>query len=578
MAQASEQTTAPPPCLITPELVSDYEGLSTHQKYAFAKFAQGHNIFVSGPGGTGKTRLIQFLVKYMEEYGTQYQVCAMTGCAAVLLNCKARTIHSWSGVKLARGEDSSIVQRVMRNSSICTSWKSTAVLIVDEVSMMSRKMFGLLDMVGRHTRRNLSRPFGGIQLVFTGDFFQLPPIKDGSDPATGEFCFQHPHWSKTFPSTDCIELKKFFRQTDPEYIKILQEVRIGQISEESIATLETRISKSGATREDGIVPTKLFPIRTKVDFINTTMYSKLSGEERVYNYGVTNTAVAYLESGTAIPAQDLIRCREMTEEQIHYEVENITSSMQVEKLVRLKVGALVMCVANLDVENGICNGSQGIVIRFEDFVDMNGATIPTPVVKFMNGSIRRIQLHSKQSEDYPSIVVSQIPLRLAWALTIHKIQGATLDVAEIDIGKSVFEYGQTYVALSRVKTLAGLYLSEFNPSKIRANPIVIEFYNSCVQLGEDSMSSMANRILHGISSPKRATTPHAIGQQKPIQINKLPSSGVSSSRVGENIFNAFEYSGSASGKLSALGKPSASASLEEESYDTSSSTIKKIRF
>jgi ATP-dependent DNA helicase PIF1 len=142
-------------------------------------------------------------------------VCALTGCAATLLNCKAKTIHSWSGVKLARGNSEDIIRRVIRNRNFIKSWRGVEVLVVDEVSMMSSKMFDLLDNIGRVTRRNTSKPFGGLQLIFTGDFFQLPPIPDQNDPSSGEFCFQHPRWAMTFKLANCIELKTFFRQTDP---------------------------------------------------------------------------------------------------------------------------------------------------------------------------------------------------------------------------------------------------------------------------------------------------------------------------------------------------------------------------
>jgi len=201
-------------CLPTHSLQHGFNSLSAEQKYAFAKFAKGHNIFVTGPGGTGKTRLIQFMVEYMNYIGKSHQVCALTGCAATLLNCKAKTIHSWSGVRLAKGNPEDIIRRVIRNKSYTKSWRGVEVLIVDEVSMMSRKMFDLLDQIGRSIRKQL-KPFGGIQLVFTGDFFQLSPIPDQDDPLSGEFCFQHPKWEKTFKQADCIELKTFFRQTDP---------------------------------------------------------------------------------------------------------------------------------------------------------------------------------------------------------------------------------------------------------------------------------------------------------------------------------------------------------------------------
>ena len=506
-ASASTSDSAPASmkygCFPTEELNEGFNGLSSEQKYAFAKFAQGQNVFITGPGGTGKTRLIQFMVDYMNANGRTHQVCALTGCAAVLLNCKAKTIHSWSGIRLAKGNVNDIVNRVIRNRCMAKNWKSIDVLIVDEVSMMSCKMFEILDQIGRAIRKNPGKPFGGIQLIFTGDFFQLPPIPDYDDPTSGQFCFQHSRWAATFKSADCIELRTFFRQTDPAYISILQEVRRGKITEASADLLEQRVNKRPAATKDGIVPTKLFPIRTKVDYINDTQYSKLGGDERIYQIAVKTNVKTRIDSGNPLTFEETARCEELTQEQLSREVDSLISALTTEKVVRLKIGALVMCSANLDVERGICNGSQGVIVDFAETIlqeDLAQKTVIVPVVRFVNGVTMRITPHPRQSEEYPCIVVSHIPLCLAWALTIHKIQGATLDMAEMDIGKTVFADGQSYVALSRVKTLDGLYLSEFNPLKIKANPLVAEFYDTFPAIPESDMTALTHQILSRLTT------------------------------------------------------------------------------
>jgi ATP-dependent DNA helicase PIF1 len=182
--------------------------------------------------------------------------------------------------------------------------------------------------------------------------------------------------------------------------------------------------------------------------------------------------LTYLESGKIISPEIMQKCNSLSMTDKEFELDQILNNSQCNKLLRLKKGAAVMCTINLDMDNGICNGSQGVVI---DIVEQN--QVVSPIVKFSNGLIRRINPHYWQSEDYPTLAVGQYPLCLAWALTIHKIQGATLSMAEIDIGRTIFEYGQTYVALSRIQSLEGLYLSAFEPDKIRANPIVTEFYS-----------------------------------------------------------------------------------------------------
>ena len=498
----------------TPNLDHGFSTLSVEQKHAFAKFTQGHNLFVTGPGGTGKTRLIQFMVEYMNSIGKSYQVCALTGCAATLLNCKAKTIHSWSGVKLAKGDPEDIIRRVVKGRSYPKAWRGVEVLIVDEVSMMSRKMFDLLDQIGRTTRKCNAKSFGGIQLIFTGDFFQLPPIPDHDDPTSSEFCFKHPRWGKTFKPENCIELKTFFRQTDPTYISILQEVRRGTISPANIVHLQSRLTRGRVTEpKNGVLPTKLFPVRSKVETINESSYEKLEGEEKIYRFSVTTKATTRIDSGVALSSAELAHCEELTSEQLSHEVDNLITSLFTEKVVRLKIGTLVMCTANIEVDRGICNGSQGVVIGYgeatasilpdELMTKKSGPSI-VPIVKFANGVIMKVSPYQRQSEEFPCIVVSQVPLCLAWALTIHKIQGATLDMAEMDIGRSIFADGQSYVALSRVKTLDGLYLSEFNSTKIRANPLVIEFYDSFPQVGEEEMSRQTVEILSTMRPPVHA--------------------------------------------------------------------------
>ena len=563
--------------LSTPSLKYDFEKLSTEQKYAFARFSEGQNLFITGPGGTGKTRLIQFLVEYMNSIGKSHQVCALTGCAATLLNCKAKTIHSWSGVKLARGNSEDIIRRVIRNRNFIKSWRGVEVLVVDEVSMMSSKMFDLLDNIGRVTRRNTSKPFGGLQLIFTGDFFQLPPIPDQNDPSSGEFCFQHPRWAMTFKLANCIELKTFFRQTDPAYISILQEVRRGTISPANIELLETRVNKKGEPASAGIVPTKLFPIRSKVDNINSTSYAKLEGEEKLYHFNVTTKAKVHLDTGVAFTPEESDSCDGLSSDQISQEVDNLITSLFTEKTVRLKIGTLVMCTVNLEVERGICNGSQGVVIGFAEsnavFESNKGGAIIlpdelmyktnllVPVVRFANGVTMKVAPHQRQSEEFPCVIVSQIPLCFAWALTIHKIQGATLDMAEMDIGRSIFAAGQSYVALSRVKTLEGLYLSEFNPTKIKANPLVIEFYDSFPKISESEKTEEYMRVnppTTNVFSLRNSCV--ASPENLPIP-TLVPRSGI-------DPFSQFAYIGEDSGK-----KYGATTTTEKKDP-----TIKTIKF
>lgn len=434
---------------------------SEEQQIAFDKYIQGENIFITGPGGTGKSLLIKQIKHHAERLNKKIQVCAMTGCAALLLSCKAKTIHSWSGIGLGNGTIEQQVNKIIKNSFKKNVWKDIDILIIDEVSMMSKKIMEMLDGVGKKIRRS-NKPFGGIQLIFSGDFYQLPPVGNKEEPDTMKFCFESELWRETFIKENQIELKKIFRQKDEEYCKILNEIREGRLKRSSLNKLMEQVSKEDK-EDSGIIPTKLFPVRSKVDIINNEEILRLKGQEYVFE-SKYNLELPLTDNEKQIKSN-------YTSEQIKAELDYIHGSLLCEKTLKLKVGAQVMSIANIEYPNGIiCNGSQGIIKEFNE----KGL----PVVKFHSGFEITMNTHSWASENIPGIGISQIPLILSWAITIHKSQGASLDKAEIDAGSSIFECGQTYVALSRVKSLSGLYLTSFDVNKIRINKKVREFYEN----------------------------------------------------------------------------------------------------
>jgi ATP-dependent DNA helicase PIF1 len=446
--------------------------LSTEQHFALNEFIKGKNLFLTGPAGTGKSYLIENFINYCNNNNINCQVTALTGVASVLLK-NARTLHSWAGIRLAKGPKNEIINYVIKNKKAVANWRKIQVLIIDEVSMMSLKIFELLEELARVIRRT-SIIFGGIQVVFTGDMFQLSPVGSSLEPETSMFCFESIIWNKIFSPENHIELKTIFRQTDPLFTEILQQIRVGKIDEKNIEILNKCLKREYKPEDhDGIVLTKLFAVKNKVDFVNTSMYNKIQEPEICFDIKIKTDCLTYLDSGVSLSYETLIKCKVITEKEKEYEIESLINNTNCSRLTSLKKGATVMCTFNLDTDLGICNGSQGVI---SDFVSLkNGESIP--IVKFANGIIMPIDIHYYQSDDYPIIAIGQIPLILCYALTIHKIQGSTLDMAEMDIGNTIFEYGQTYVALSRVKSLEGLYLNAFNPNKIKANKKVIDFYN-----------------------------------------------------------------------------------------------------
>ena len=426
--------------------------LSEEQEKVIDIYDKGENLFMTGPGGVGKSYLIHLLIDRFKGK-KNIQVCAMTGVASELLNCDAKTIHSWSGSGLVSGKQEKVLINILHNKKTVKNWKNVDILIIDEVSMMSVKLFEVLDKAGRKIRR-VDKPFGGIQLVFSGDFYQLPPISEYNDIEGSKFCFESKDWKKTFPNV--VLLNKIFRQKEASFMKILKQVRNGGITKKTYDTLNNRVldNNKELNYDKELIPTIISPIRSAVNKINLDNMEKLTSEETIYKYDIIEP------DNTCESKSDIKK-----------EIYDLEKRLNAPKELILKVGAHVMCVANIDMESSkqIVNGSQGYIEEFMDGL---------PVVQFRNGVKRKIMQHSWMSEDIPGLCIKQIPLILSWAITIHKSQGITLDSAIIDAGDNIFECGQIYVAFSRVKSLEGLYLLKFNHKRIKTNLKVLQYYKS----------------------------------------------------------------------------------------------------
>ena len=444
-----------------PQFTDDIKFTASQQK-AIDKYINKENIFITGPGGSGKSAVIRKIVEHADKTGVRYQVCGLTGCASVLLKCGAKTLHSWSGIGLGKGAIEIVSHKVAANKYKRNNWRNVDLLIIDEVSMMSEHLIELLDMTAKKCRKN-NRLFGGLQVIFSGDFYQLAPVGDRDDISkrTHNFCFESPIFNQLFPNDNKICFDEIFRQTDNTYTKILNQIRVGKISKKSIKTLTERVGKKYTGTD--IKPTRIYPLKRLVNRLNSTSMEKLNTVEKKFKI-----------EAAPLPDMESFKALNITPDQIKSEIEYLKNNVNCDKTLVLKKGAQVMCIVNIEVDGSsasICNGSQGIV---EDFDSITGY----PIVKFRNGITRLMKPHSWESELYPNVSVLQVPLILAWAITIHKAQGASIELAEIDVGNSVFACGQTYVALSRVVSLDGLYLTSFNYKKIKISSKVKKFYSN----------------------------------------------------------------------------------------------------
>jgi uracil-DNA glycosylase len=426
----------------------------------------GESLFLTGGGGVGKSYLLSVIytdypglkkrISSAKNPGSisklpRIQMCAMTGCAALLLGHKAKTLHSWAGIGLGKGTVSELYIKIRRNQKSMRNWLCTDILIIDEVSMMTAELLDKLNELAKKVRGN-KKPFGGIQLVLVGDFYQLPPVNK-SDGET-KFAFESEAWKEIITTT--IELTQIQRQKDEAFQKVLKEARIGALTKESCQLLSKYQGRNW--RDNKIRPTLLFPRRAEVDMINDSNLRALTGRRYTYK--------ARLVYDGKVPEGF-----DESNEAFQKTVQMFDSEGAYSKELELMLNAQVMLIANTDPDSGLVNGSRGIVVGFCPSSEL-------PVVEFLNGIKKIVGTHTWPIEDYEFVSRSQVPLRLAWAQTTHKAQGSTLDAALVDIGSGVFEYGQAYVALSRVRNLDALYVYDFDPTAFKAHPKVKEFYKN----------------------------------------------------------------------------------------------------
>ena len=400
------------------------------QDSALHTMKTGANIFLTGAPGTGKTYVLNQYIDYLKSHGIEAGITAPTGIAASHIG--GMTLHSYFGIGIKESLSQYDIENLTEKKYLWDRLKDLKVLIIDEVSMLSPLLFESIDALLRSFKFS-SEPFGGIQVILVGDFFQLPPISKKKPEK--RFIFQSDIWGELELST-CY-LGKSYRHEDDTLLTILNEIRSGSVSEESMNHFRARYKKSP---EGESALTKLYTHNMDVDKINVDELSKIEAPVHIF------------EAHTAGQKKWL---------------ERIFSNALVIPALSLKKGALVFFIKN-NYEKGYINGTLGTIVDFDVF--------GVPIVEIRDGTkikAERMEWIFEDNDGKPRASIKQIPLRLAWAITVHKSQGMTLDAAEIDLSRA-FEPGQGYVALSRIKALSGLRLMGLNDVALQIDPHVLE--------------------------------------------------------------------------------------------------------
>ncbi|CAE6533978.1 unnamed protein product [Rhizoctonia solani] len=506
-AVQSEAEHAIPPLSVQP--IPNVDSLSQEQKYILGMALARKSLFFTGSAGTGKSFLLKKIIETLRQRGIKVAVTASTGLAA--LNVGGETLHSFAeGVGQGNQHASLLIKKAQYSKNV-ERWQSTQVLVIDEISMVEAQWFDVLSNIGK-VLRNDPKPFGGMQvLIICGDFFQLPPVTEQSFIDNGiptRFAFEAVDWDWAVPNK--FKLTRVFRQHDPMLVKMLEDMRIGEVSPASVRLLNT-LSRE-VEYSDGIKPVELSPLRILADSSNQRQMKMLPGISLVYQ---AQDSFAEFVGRNRSRSRGRSRSRQaMTPERGMLLLDKMAMLR-----IELKVGAQVMCTKNLRGTN-IVNGSIGKIVDFmtpaearqskyiiqtipsdnpnwdpsslESYQEAPGTpyeplrirdlgfprpTIETegrewPVVQFDEGTtllVTPMLFTAENATGETEACRVQIPLILAWALTVHKAQGQTLPRVKVDL-LGTFAPGQAYVGISRCKTLEGLEVLNFSPGIVFAHP------------------------------------------------------------------------------------------------------------
>ena len=419
--------------------------LSDKQKKAIKLFKSGKNLLILGEAGCGKSFLIKELTNYLKIKNIKYAITALTGIAA--FNINGITINSFTGIGIAKYSKEILLKRLKKEYIL--NIRCIKVLFIDEISMMSSDLFDKLNYIFQNVRKSRLF-FGGVQVVFTGDFFQLQPVFNNTDSNT-ELLFENEIFIKEFTLNNIINLDYIFRQSDLKFKSILSNIRLGTFTSDDINYLKNNSLKY-ISNENSKNFIKLVSTNAQANTINKIEIDSIENELHEFIIIDKNNQET-MSNDKKFLYNELVL--QLTQKQLLN--------------VKLKIGCKVMLVVNLNVEIGLVNGALGVIVDFDKFSNF-------PIVEFTNNIKQIINPYEFKIEwNNVNLSIFQIPLILGYAITIHKCQSLTLDNIHVDLF-NCFCNAQVYVALSRVKTLNGLYIKSINSSKITSCKKTLNWY------------------------------------------------------------------------------------------------------
>lgn len=402
--------------------------LNEEQNHALKCVMEGHSILLTGSAGTGKSYTIKYIIEYLNNANKKYAITASTGTAAVIIG--GQTLHSFLGLGLGTGSVKEILNNILKNKKKYESILNLDVLIIDEISMIDKELFEKISIILSIIKSN-DIYFGNIQLILVGDFCQLAPVK-------GKYCFLADIWNKM--NIKIVLLEKLIRHNeDLLFQQMLKIVRKGKCTDNIIKVLN---KLKDTEFDNGIIPTKLYPINVNVDKINNIEIEKLKAEG---NISKTYRAITSCDK--------------------EKEGEKFT--------IELTLNSQIIIIRNINVEESLVNGTRGIIKHLgDDFV----------VINDVNGNIHNIKYFTdtyNNSVSSKNSYIIHMPIRICYALSIHKSQGMTIDALELDLGSNIFTCGQSYTALSRAKKLSSIKIIDIDKNSFRTNIDVKKFYKNC---------------------------------------------------------------------------------------------------